>query len=108
MPAEKVRSIITEAVEIEKEFITESLPCDLLGMNKTLMSQYIEYVADRILVQLGYEKAYNATNPFTFMERISIEGKDNFFEKRVSNYSKSGVAVENPEDQHNFDLDADF
>jgi len=83
--------IIRDAVKIEKHFITKALPCELIGMNAKLMSQYIEYVADRLLLQLGYPKAYSATNPFPFMERISMEGKDNFFEKRVSTYAKATV-----------------
>ena len=83
----KVHEMIKEAVEIEKEFITEALPCRLIGMNSTLMCQYIEFVADRLVLQLGYEAIYNATNPFDFMEMISIEGKTNFFEKRVGEYA---------------------
>jgi ribonucleoside-diphosphate reductase beta chain len=79
--------LIEEAVSIEKEFILEALPCSLIGMNSKLMSQYIEFVADRILLQLGYAKLYNKTNPFSFMERISLESKDNFFEKKVSTYA---------------------
>lgn len=94
---QRLHEIITEAVTIEKEFICESIPCKLLGMNADLMSQYIEYVADRLCVQLGYSKIYNATNPFDFMERISIDGKDNFFEKRVSNYAKAGVGKKTEE-----------
>jgi ribonucleoside-diphosphate reductase beta chain len=86
--------IIREAVKIEKQFITKSLPCELIGMNAELMKQYIEFVADRLLLQLGYPKAYSATNPFPFMERISLEGKDNFFEKRVSTYAKATVGKE--------------
>ena len=78
---QKVVEIIKEAVAIEKEFICEALPCRLIGMNAPLMSQYIEFVADRLLMQLGYEKIYNSNNPFDFMEMISIEGKTNFFEK---------------------------
>jgi ribonucleoside-diphosphate reductase beta chain len=103
---DKVHKIIREAVGIENEFITQSLPCNLIGMNSTLMIQYIQYVADRLSSQLGYGKIYNTTNPFDFMERISLEGKDNFFEKRVTTYAKSGVGVE----QHkmSFALDADF
>lgn len=88
---ETIKSIIKEAVEIEKEFICGALPCNLIGMNSTSMSEYIEFVADRLLVQLGCEKEYNTRNPFVFMEMISMEGKTNFFEKRVSEYSKSGV-----------------
>ena len=82
-----IETIITEAVEIEKHFIIESLPCRLIGMNSTLMAQYIEFVADRLLLQLGNNKYYNQTNPFGFMENISIDGKTNFFEKRVGEYA---------------------
>ena len=91
MPAEKVRTIIMDAVAIEKEFITEALPVDLIGMNAKLMQQYIEFVADRWLAELGYEKVYHTANPFDFMEMISLQGKTNFFEKRVGDYQKSGV-----------------
>jgi ribonucleotide reductase beta subunit family protein with ferritin-like domain len=87
----KASKIIRDAVKIEKQFITKSLPCELIGMNADLMSQYIEYVADRLLLQLGYPKVYKAANPFPFMERISLENKDNFFEKRVSTYAKASV-----------------
>ena len=83
----RVVEIIKEAVSIEQEFICEALPCRLIGMNATLMSQYIEFVADRLILQLGYDKIYNATNPFDWMEMISIEGKTNFFEKRVGEYA---------------------
>jgi ribonucleotide reductase beta subunit family protein with ferritin-like domain len=83
----EIRDMFIEAVDIEKEFITETLPVRLIGMNADLMSQYIEYVADRLLVQLGYEKNWNTKNPFSFMEMISVESKTNFFEKRVSDYS---------------------
>uniref|UniRef100_A0A6C0IWQ6 Uncharacterized protein n=1 Tax=viral metagenome TaxID=1070528 RepID=A0A6C0IWQ6_9ZZZZ len=88
---EIIISIIGEAVIIEKEFINESIPCNLIGMNAGLMSDYIEYVADRLLIQLGYDKLYNTENPFDFMELISIEGKTNFFEKRVAEYSLANV-----------------
>jgi len=81
--------LFMDAVDIEKEFITETLPVRLIGMNADLMSEYIEYVADRLLVQLGYEKIWNTKNPFSFMEMISVESKTNFFEKRVSEYSLS-------------------
>ena len=87
----EVQGIISDAVVIEKEFITEALPVDLIGMNAKLMQQYIEFVADRWLSELGYSKIYNATNPFDFMELISLQGKTNFFEKRVGEYQKSGV-----------------
>lgn len=99
----KVYEIIKEAVEIEKEFIIEALPCRLIGMNSTLMSQYIEFIADRLLVQLGYEKIYNSTNPFNFMELISVESKTNFFEKRVSEYALADKTRE--EDIFNFDTE---
>ena len=85
----KILEIVKDAVEIEKEFICEALPCKLIGMNSKLMSQYIEFVADRLLVQLGYNKHYKTSNPFDFMEMISLEGKTNFFEKRVGDYSLS-------------------
>ena len=85
----KIVEIIKEAVEIEKEFITDALPCKLIGMNATLMKQYIEFVADRLILQLGYDKIYNQINPFDFMEMISLDGKTNFFERRVGDYSLS-------------------
>ena len=86
-----MQDVITEAVAIEQEFLTEALPCALLGMNATLMKQYIEFVADRLLLALGNQKYYKATNPFDFMESISLAGKTNFFEKRVGDYQKAGV-----------------
>ena len=87
-PSEEiVKSIIKEAVELEKEFITESLPCALIGMNNDLMKKYIEYVADRLLLMLKLNKIYNTPNPFDWMEMISVQGKTNFFEKRVGEYS---------------------
>lgn len=88
---ETVYAIIGHAVEIEKQFVTDALPVRLIGMNAELMSRYIEFVADRWLVELGYEKRYHATNPFDFMEMISLQGKTNFFEKRVGDYQKAGV-----------------
>ena len=106
VPFEQVLNIILEAVEIEKEFVTDSLPVDLIGMNARLMAQYIEFVADRLLVALGGQKHFNATNPFDFMEMISLQGKTNFFEKRVSEYQKSGVMAE--KDSQKFSLDEDF
>ena len=106
LPKEKVHEILLEAVEIEKQFITESLPCHLIGMNSTLMAQYIEFVASRLSKQLGYGELFATANPFDFMERISLEGKDNFFEKRVTSYAKSGVGVD--QEKMNFALDADF
>jgi len=106
IPQEKVHQIVQEAVEIEKRFITESLPCSLIGMNAGLMSQYIEFVADRLCSQLEYSKIYHTVNPFDFMERICLDGKDNFFEKRVSSYSKAGVGKTAKE--MSFAMDADF
>ena len=91
LPKAKVHKILREAVKIEKHFITKALPCELIGMNAELMKQYIEFVADRLSLQLGYAKIYGAANPFDFMERISLENKDNFFEKRVSTYAKAKV-----------------
>jgi ribonucleoside-diphosphate reductase beta chain len=99
--------IITDAVEIEKEFVTDALPVNLIGMNAKLMSQYIEFVADRWLVELGYDRVYNAANPFDFMEMISLQGKTNFFEKRVGDYQKSGVLNAEAKSQA-FSLDDDF
>lgn len=106
LPKEKVREIITNAVEIEKEFVTDALPVKLIGMNADLMSQYIEFVADRLLVELGNEKIYNSSNPFDFMEMISLQGKTNFFEKRVAEYQKAGVI--NTGNTERFSLDEDF
>ena len=91
--ANQITSIIREAVEIETNFICEALPCSLLGMNSRDMQQYIEFVADRLAVQFGIPKVYKSTNPFDFMELISLEGKTNFFEKKVSEYSKPGVGM---------------
>ena len=90
---EEVHAIVKDAVSIEKEFICNSLPCSLMGMNSALMSQYIEFVSDRLAVQLGAPKIYGAQNPFDFMEMISMEGKGNFFERRISDYSKAGVGA---------------
>lgn len=103
---EKVVEIIADAVKIEQEFVTDALPVDLIGMNAKLMSQYIEFVADRLLVALGCRKIYNATNPFDFMEMISLQGKTNFFEKRVAEYQKAGVMGK--EEDQKFTLDEDF
>ena len=100
-----ILEIIKEAVELEKEFITESLPCKLIGMNMDLMKQYIEYVSDRLLLMLGLEKIYNSSNPFPWMELISVQGKTNFFEKRVGEYSN----IAGSEKENNvFELDDDF
>jgi ribonucleoside-diphosphate reductase beta chain len=104
---EEIREIILDAVEIEKEFILEALPVKLIGMNSDLMSQYIEFVADRLLLELGNDKVFNVTNPFDFMDMLSIQGKSNFFEKRVSEYQKAGV-LNSGQETHGFTLDADF
>jgi ribonucleoside-diphosphate reductase subunit M2 len=105
-----IEKVITEAVSIEKEFLTDALPVGLLGMNAKLMCQYIEFVADRLLLSLGNKKIYKSTNPFDFMENISLSGKTNFFEKRVSDYQKAGVmASTNKSSQSDgFILDEDF
>lgn len=104
---ETVREIIVDAVVIEKEFVTDALPVKLIGMNAELMCQYIEFVADRLLIALGCNKVWNATNPFDFMELISLQGKTNFFERRVGEYQKTGVAQSSSE-QNAFSLDEDF
>jgi ribonucleoside-diphosphate reductase beta chain len=105
---EAVQGIIRDAVEIEKEFVTDALPVALIGMNAKLMSQYIEFVADRWLGELGYNKIFNTTNPFDFMEMISLQGKTNFFEKRVGDYQKSGVLTSTENNASAFSLDDDF
>ena len=103
---EKIYEIICDAVDIEKEFITEAIPVELIGMNSKLMKEYIEFVADRLIYALGYKKVYNANNPFEWMEMISLQGKTNFFEKRVGEYQKANV-MSKSEDKV-FRLDADF
>lgn len=103
---QKIRELICDAVAIEQEFLTEALPVNLIGMNCLLMKQYIQFVADRLLVALGQSKVYNVSNPFDFMENISLEGKTNFFEKRVGEYQKSGVMSK--KEEQIFTLDADF
>jgi ribonucleoside-diphosphate reductase beta chain len=106
LPLETVRKVIKDAVEIEKEFVTDSIPVALIGMNAELMCQYIEFVADRLLIALNNEKVYNAENPFPWMDLISLQGKTNFFEKRVSDYQKAGVMADRKEQV--FSLDEDF
>ena len=101
---ERIYEIIKEAVTIEQEFITEALPCRLIGMNDKLMNEYIEFVADRLVVQLGYKKIYNTQNPFSFMEMISIEGKTNFFERRVGEYA----LADKKKDVSTFDFNTAF
>ena len=100
----KIREIIKESVEIEKHFITEALPCRMVGMNDVLMSKYIEFVADRLCIQLQIKKIYNTANPFEFMETISLEGKTNFFEKRVSEYALATTTTTDTD----FDMDGKF
>jgi ribonucleoside-diphosphate reductase beta chain len=106
LPKEQVRDIIVNAVEIEKEFVADAIPVKLIGMNSDLMCQYIEFVADRLLTELGNEKEYNTTNPFDFMEMISLQGKSNFFEKRVGEYQKAGVLA--GKENQTFSLNEDF
>ncbi|SDY17932.1 ribonucleoside-diphosphate reductase small subunit [Hymenobacter psychrophilus] len=106
LPEARVQEIIRDAVSIEQEFVTDALPVNLIGMNAKSMNQYIEFVADRLLESLGYSRIYNATNPFDFMEMISLQGKTNFFEKRVAEYQKAGVMSERTENA--FSLDEDF
>lgn len=107
LPKEQVTQIITDAVTIEKEFVVDAIPVKLIGMNADLMCQYIEFCADRLLLSLGCAKFYNASNPFDFMEMISLQGKTNFFEKRVAEYQKAGV-MGNKEENSAFSLDEDF
>jgi len=104
LPKKKIVEIITEAVEIEKEFITEAIPCRMIGMNAKLMSQYIEFTADRLSLQLGYDKIYNSANPFDFMELISIESKVNFFERTNSEYALANKSIT----KDIFEFNADF
>ena len=107
VPKERITEILTDALEIEKEFITESLPVSLIGMNAKLMTQYLEFVTDRLLVELNCDKVYNSTNPFGFMDMISLQGKTNFFEKRVSEYQKAGV-LNNDTRSEEISFDEDF
>jgi ribonucleotide reductase beta subunit family protein with ferritin-like domain len=105
LPQQRIYDIIGEAVDIECEFVRDALPVELIGMNSALMIQYIKFCADRLLVALQCEKLYNAQNPFDWMEMISLQGKTNFFEKRVSEYSKSGVGVDSTQQKIAFDED---
>ncbi len=107
LPVERVTEIIANAVEIEKEFVTDAIPVRLIGMNADMMGQYIEFVADRLLAELGCPKIYNTNNPFPFMEMISLQGKTNFFEKRVGEYQKAGI-MNKTKEENEFNLDADF
>lgn len=107
VPKERIKEIIVDALDIERQFVTESLPVSLIGMNAGLMTQYLEFVADRLLVELGCERVYGSANPFDFMDMISLQGKTNFFEKRVAEYQKSGV-MNNDSDAQKISFDADF
>lgn len=107
VPKERIIEIIMDALNIEREFITESLPASLIGMNAKLMTQYLEFVADRLLVELECEKQYGSTNPFDFMDMINLQGKTNFFEKRVGEYQKAGV-MNKDKDTNKISFDADF
>ena len=107
VPKDRIKEILIDALAIEREFITESLPASLIGMNAVLMTQYLEFVTDRLLVELGCERQYNVGNPFDFMDMISLQGKTNFFEKRVSEYQKAGV-IKNEGDSQAITFDADF
>ena len=102
---DRIKEILTSALEIEKEFITESLPVRLIGMNSELMIQYLEFVTDRLLVDLGCSRVYNSENPFDFMANIALQGKTNFFEKRVGEYQKAGIMNKNEDDPFGFDAD---
>jgi ribonucleoside-diphosphate reductase beta chain len=106
LPTKEVEQIIKEAVEYEKEFVTDALPVNLIGMNAEMMSEYIEFVADRLLLSLGNDKVYHTANPFAWMEMISLQGKTNFFEKRVGDYQKAGVMTQ--KDKQVFTLEEDF
>ena len=107
VPPKRIKEILVNALDIERMFITESLPISLIGMNAKLMTQYLEFVTDRLLVELGCEKEFNSSNPFDFMDMISLQGKTNFFEKRVSEYQKAGV-LSKEEEKDKFSFDADF
>lgn len=107
VPKDRIKEIIVDALNIEREFVTESLPVSLIGMNATLMTQYLEFVTDRLLVELGCDRVYNASNPFDFMDMISLQGKTNFFEKRVAEYQKAGV-MNNDSEAGKISFDADF
>jgi len=109
LPDAVVHDIVRGAVAAERQFICEALPCDLIGMNNDMMTRYIEFVADRLLASLGHPKLFGASNPFDWMELISLQGKTNFFEKRVGEYQKAGVmAAVGGESSPGFSLDADF
>jgi ribonucleoside-diphosphate reductase beta chain len=103
---ETIKDIIMDCVEVERQFVTEALPVELIGMNSKAMCKYVEFVADSLCQQLGIEKIYNTKNPFDFMESIALQGKTNFFESRVTEYARAGFGAEN--DTHSFSLQEDF
>ena len=106
LPKERVYEIIDGAVQEEKSFVVDALPVELIGMNSGLMTEYVEFCADRLLVELGVPKLYNSANPFAWMTMISLQGKTNFFEKRVAEYAKAGVGTKTEDEV--FTMDADF
>ena len=108
VPKERIKEILIDALNIEREFITESLPISLIGMNAKLMTQYLEFVTDRLLVEFQCEKEFNVTNPFDFMDMINLQGKTNFFEKRVSEYQKAGVLNKEKKDDSKISFDDEF
>ena len=108
VPKERIKEILIDALNIEREFITESLPVSLIGMNAKLMTQYLEFVTDRLLDQFGCEKEFNVSNPFDFMDMINLQGKTNFFEKRVSEYQKAGVMNQDKEETEKYSFGDDF
>lgn len=108
VPEKKIKEIFLDALDIEREFITEALPVKLIGMNSDLMIQYLEFVTDRLLVELNCSKVFNVENPFDFMDLISLQGKTNFFEKKVAEYQKAGVMNSTKEEKDTFKLDEDF
>jgi len=108
VPKDRITQILTDALDIERSFITESLPASLIGMNAKLMTQYLEFVTDRLLTEFGCDKVYESSNPFDFMDMISLQGKTNFFEKRVGDYQKAGVLnKEDDKDKFSFEYEND-
>jgi ribonucleoside-diphosphate reductase beta chain len=108
LPEERVKEIITSAVDFEHEFVEEAIPVSLIGMKAKDMKQYIEFVADRLMLELGYNKIYNSENPFDFMDMISLQGKTNFFEKKVAEYQKAGVKNVDGDEGPRFSLEEEF
>jgi ribonucleoside-diphosphate reductase beta chain len=108
LPEKRVKEIIMSAVDFEKEFVTEAIPVSLIGMNSKQMKEYIEFVADRLMIELGYSEIFKTKNPFNFMDMISLQGKTNFFEKKVAEYQKAGVKSSGDKEGNKFSLDSDF